>query len=248
VDEGGWEYAFAFGRKFKWHGPKWYNSFVRRRAWTRKRAKKREEDISADPHMLGGDYFVVQPASDRMSRRSQQSLTSSRGHSRRSSAMSSNIEMEETRPDIEDIETLLQTLRFSRIDREKLEATENYLKNAVDLPKLHEGMHEIMSLFVFQASRRLLLTRLMEIYDGTSKELEKSDTPALRERREALKEAMKHADEEVRKLAYWSDVKQMAESGESRGAVDSERGWNEEWQGVDKSGPAEPNRGKLPGS
>lgn len=155
--------------------------------------------------------------------------------------------MEQAKPDVEDLETLLDTLRFSRIDREKLEATENYLENALDLSNLQQEMHEIMSLFIFQASRRLLLSHLMTIYDDTNKALEQSDTPELRGRRDALKAALKHADEEVRKLAYWSDVKQMAERGESRGAVASDKGWRGEWQGVDQSGPAEPNRGKLPG-
>ena len=69
----------------------------------------------------------------------------------------------------------------------------------------------------------------------------------LRKRHEALKAAIKHADEEVRRLAYWSDVKQMAESGESQGAVDTDAGWQRGWEGVDQSGPSEPNSGKLPG-
>lgn len=248
MDEGGWEYSFAFSKKFSWHGSRWYNSFVRRRAWTRKRAKKRPEDLSADPHMENGDYFLVKPASERASRRSQQSLASSRAASRSSMARTSTVEMEQIKPDIDDLETLLETLRFARIDREKLEATENYLEHALDLSRLHEGMHEIMSLFIFQASRRLLLSNLMGIYDDTSQELDKKETPELRAKKDALKMAVKHADEEVRKLAYWSDVKQMAESGETRGAVDCEKGWRKEWQGVDQSGPAEPNHGKLPGS
>lgn len=248
VDDGGWEYSFAFSKKFRWHGAKWYNSFVRRRAWTRKRAKKKEEDISADPHMLNGDYFTVRPASERMSCRSQQSLASSRAPSKGSLAYTSSVETEQVKPDIEDLEMLLQTLRFSRIDREKIEAAENYLENALDLPNLHESMHEIMSLFVFQASRRLLLSHLMALYDDTNEALERKDASHLRERKDALKAALTHADEEVRKLAYWSDVKKMAESGESRGAIDVDKGWCDEWQGVDKSGPAEPNRGKLPGS
>ena len=248
VDEGGWEYSFAFSPMFNWHGARWYNSFVRRRAWTRKRAKKNEDDISADPHMLNGDYFNVRPASDQMSRRSWQSLASSRSPSKGNLAQTSSVEMEQAKPDIDDLETLLQTLRFSRIDREKLEATENYLENGLDLENLHREMHEIMSLFVFQASRRSLLSHLMAIYDVTNKALDKNSTPDLQRRRDALKEALKHADEEVRKLAYWSDVKQMAERGESRGAAACEKGWCDEWQGVDQSGPAEPNRGKLPGS
>lgn len=250
LDEGGWEYSFAFSNKFSWHPARWYNSFVRRRAWTRKRAKKREEDISADPHMENGDYFLVKPASSRRSarsQRSQRSLSSSRAPSKSSLGKETSIEMAEVKPDIEDIETLLETLRFARIDREKLEATENYLENAMDLSRLDEEMHEIMSIFIFQASRRLLLSHLMAIYDDTNKELEKKpDDADLKERKKALQAALTHADEEVRKLAYWSDVKRMAERGESKGAVDCDKGWCEDWEGVDQSGPEPPNRGKLP--
>ena len=108
-------------------------------------------------------------------------------------------------------------------------------------------MHEIMSLFIFQASRRVLLSRLMQIYDDTTRELESNSSSSdLKARRDDLRAAVKHADEEVRKLAYWSDVKQMAEGGESRGAVDGEKGWHDAWDGLDKSGPSEPNSGKLP--
>lgn len=245
MDEGGWEYSFAFSKKFSWHGARWYNSFVRRRAWTRKRAKKRAEDLIADPHMLNGDYFNVRPASVIRNPRSLPSLAISRVHSRTSlSDASSTEEMEQVKPKIENLETLLQTLRFGRIDREKLEATGNYLENAQDLSQLHEEMHEIMALFVFQASRRLLLGHLMSFYDDTKDALETNkDDAELREREASLRAALKHADEEVRRLAYWSDVKEMTEGGESRGAVAGDQGWHEDcWQGADQSGPAPPDK------
>ncbi|CAM1500789.1 Fc.00g099510.m01.CDS01 [Cosmosporella sp. VM-42] len=247
VDEAGWEYSFHFSKKFSWHSGKWWNSFVRRRAWTRKRIKKRPEDISSDPHMLNTDYFTVRPASEIHSHRSHGSIASSRIASRMSMSQMSGVETDEKLPDIENTETLMHILRAARIDREKLEAVENYLENATDLSQLQEEMHEIMSLFVFQASRRILLSRLMQIYDETTKQLEKKETPILKERKQSLKDAVKHADEEVRKLAYWSDVKQMAESGDIKDAVDTDKGWHEGWQGVDQSGGAQPNNGKLPG-
>lgn len=195
--------------------------------------------------MLNTDYFTVRPASDRK-RRSQASLASSRVPSKASMSQVSSMEVGSEKPDIDDIETLMQILRQARIDREKLEAVENYLEHAIDLSRLEEEMHDIMSLFVFQASRRLLLGRLMQIYDETTEQLEQHDTGELRNRRDVLKPAIKHADEEVRRLAYWSDVKQMAEGGESRGAVDGDKGWQNGWEGVDQSGPTQPNNGKLP--
>lgn len=195
--------------------------------------------------MLNADYFSIRPASER-THRSHGSVASSRAPSKLGTSQVSAVEIEEQIPEIEDVETLMQFLRQARIDREKLEAVENYLSHAIDLSQLQEEMHEIMSIFVFQASRRLLLSRLMQIYDETSDELEKKDAQELKDRKQALKDAVKHADEEVRKLAYWSDVKQMAEKGEINGAVDEDKGWHSGWQGVDQSGAAEPNNGKLP--
>jgi hypothetical protein len=152
--------------------------------------------------------------------------------------------------EIEDIETLLSVLRSSRIDREKREAVENYLNHAMDLGQLQDEMHEIMSSFVFQASRRQLLAHLMRNYDDTVRELEdeegKGKSVLLLTRKEALEAAVKHADEEVRKLAYWSDVKKMAEGGELRPSFDDEQAWYEAHAGLDRSGPSAPNMGKLP--
>ena len=249
MDEGGWEYSFAFSKKFSWHGATWYSSFVRRRAWIRKRARKRPQDMSADPHMLSTDYFVVRPASYQ-SHRSNGSVSSS--HAPSKSSMSQLSNSEEEQPDIEDIETLLRILRHARIDREKRQAVENYLANARDLPALQHEMHEIMSLFIFQAARRQLLSYLMRKHEETIEELgqeQSKDEEALLQRKEALDAAVKHAGEEVRKLAYWSDVKQMADSGELGDFTDAERGWHDAkaYQELDRSGPLEPNKGKLPG-
>lgn len=194
--------------------------------------------------MLNADYFVVKSASER-SHREHSSIASSRVVSGTSVSQLSGG-TEEKMPDIEDTETMMRSLRTARIDREKLEIMENYLEHAIDLSQLQDEMHEIMSIFVFQASRRILLTRLMQIYDESTKQLQKQETPELKSRNDALKDAIKHADEEVRRLAYWSDVKQMAESGEAKNAADTGKGWNKSWQGVDQSGGALPNCGKLP--
>lgn len=152
--------------------------------------------------------------------------------------------------EIEDIETLLSVLRSSRIDREKREAVDNYLEHAMDLSQLQDEMHEIMAIFVFQASRRQLLGHLMRKYDETVRKLEDNankDDKQLLEQKEALEAAVKHADEEVSKLAYWSDVKKMAERGETRLSLDDDQGWYDTHPGLDRSGPSAPNMGKLPG-
>ncbi|VUC24731.1 unnamed protein product [Clonostachys rosea] len=221
TDEGGWEYSFAFSKRFSWHGPRWYNSFVRRRAWTRKRAKKRPEDISADPYMENGEYFTVRPASDRTTCPSQRSLSSSRTPSRTNLSGVSSRESGHTTPDIEHLDTLIHKLHQSRIDREKLDATKNYLRNATDLGDLHSKMHEIMALFVFQASRRLLLSHIIQLYDESTKELETKDTVEVKERHEAVKSALKHADEEGEKVSSSLEAPRLqsaSDGGSTNGA------------------------------
>ncbi|KAL0942550.1 meiotically up-regulated 65 protein [Colletotrichum truncatum] len=244
MDQFGWEYSFMFSKKFSWHGPKWWNSFVRRRAWVRKRVKKKPEDISEDPHMLNSDYFTVTPANH--------SRASSVAGSHRESISKTSVQtsVTEDKPHIEDIWTLMAVLRASRIDREKIEAVENYLAHSKDnLEHLQDEMHDIMGIFVFQASRRLLLSRLTQIYDeAVSTEGEQHKSDELETRKKHLSAAIKHADEEVKRLSYWSDVKGLAENGEAKHAVEEGKGWDESWQGVDQSGPAHVNSGTLPGS
>lgn len=159
----------------------------------------------------------------------------------------SSVEPEQDRPDIEDIRMLLQVLRSARIDRERREAVENYVEHAIDLTELQHEMHEIMSLFIFQQSRRQLLSYLMQKHEETAKAWEEDKSLELKHRKEALDAATRHAEEEVCKLAYWSDVKQMAESGELRDVVDSCEGLGDDpWIGLDKSAPEPPRDGKMP--
>lgn len=238
VDRDGWTYSFAFSSKFSWHKARWWNSFVRRRVWIRKRVKK---DAAQDPHLLNPDYyFTVRPSSD-ISRDRSPSKASSRPGSRLSTGTADGEHAGQ--PAIEDADELLRVLRVCRIDREKIEAIENYLENARDdLGGLRDIMHEIMSLFVFQASRRVLLTRLTEVHDDAAGRRAEAAgaSPGLERRADNLAEAVRHADEEVRRLEYWSDVKGMAEEGDSKGAVDQKQGWDPSWRGVDRSGPSAP--------
>lgn len=193
--------------------------------------------------MLNPDYFTVRPASQRNSIGS--SLNSRRGSRSNMSQMSSSSSREKI--DISDIVTLMQTLRRARIDREKREAVESYLEHATDLDSLESEMHEIMSLFVFQASRRMLLCNLMTKYDEAQQELTKNESTELRQRKDALDAAVRHADEEVRKLAYWSDIKHMVANGESRFSAEGDRSaFYDTHEGIDDSGPLPPNKGKLP--
>lgn len=215
------------------------------------RAKRRPEDLPADPNLLAGvDYYKIHPLSvvgPPLSGSVSGSRVPSRVPSKVSMAQASSAGPDRERPDIEDMDMLLQALRSARIDREKREAIENYLDHAIDLSELQHGMHEIMSLFIFQQSRRELLSYLMQKHDEIAKAWEEDKSPELKRRKEALDAATKHAEEEVCKLAYWSDVKQMAESGELRDVVDSCEGLGSDpWQGLDKSAPEPPRNGKMP--
>lgn len=75
VDDDGWEYAYAFTSAavgiLPWHGNHaFFQSFVRRRRWLRRRIRVRDnrfrtvaegEDVRGRrlPHMLGQDYFTI---------------------------------------------------------------------------------------------------------------------------------------------------------------------------------------------
>ncbi|KAI1735465.1 hypothetical protein F4680DRAFT_305603 [Xylaria scruposa] len=247
ADSDGWEYSFMFAKKFSWHSPKWYNSFVRRRAWIRRRIKVNSGYQAMDEQSMNPAYFTVspkqrepspvtigseagRPSLDRHSRRSQGDTRRSRERSR------TDVDDTSTPPDVKTTEDLMVMFRQSRIDREKLEAVENYINNCTDdLLHLQDHMHEIMSMFVFQTSRKTLLARLTQLHDevASSKGKGKSATAP---KAKNLAEAIKHADEEVRRLEYWSDIKGMAEDGEAVRAVDPQKGWDSGWQGLDNSG------------
>ncbi|KAI0012314.1 hypothetical protein F4779DRAFT_84745 [Xylariaceae sp. FL0662B] len=238
TDSEGWEYSFMFSKKFSWHGPTCYNSYVRRRAWIRRRVKKDLGYEAYDPHQMNPDYFPValadahhgkSIATDDMERASvgQQFRDMKR----------EDQEDAKLQGDVRTANDLMTLLRKSRIDREKLETIENYIRHCSDdLLQFSECMHEIMSTFVFQASRKLLLTRLTKLYEEEVETQTGGKSPATNKKVENLNEAIKHADEEVRRLEYWSDIKGMAESGQAPNAADCSKGWNSGWEGVDKSG------------
>ncbi|KAI4864300.1 hypothetical protein F4820DRAFT_338072 [Hypoxylon rubiginosum] len=232
ADSDGWEYSFMFSKKFSWHGPKWYSSFVRRRTWIRRRIKK-AFGYEANGPIMGPDYFSVVPSKDaERGSVGQPIVRASRDIGR------GDEDETEAKPNITTTDELMAVLRRSRIDRERLDAAENYIENCSDeLQNLQDHMHEIMGLFVFQASRKLLLTRLIKLHDDEADTDHKGKSPVTRQKAENLAEAIKHADEEVRRLEYWSDIKGMADSGTSRGAVDCDSGWDKKWEGLDKSGP-----------
>lgn len=254
LDDDGWEYSFAFGKKISWHGPQWWNSYVRRRAWTRKRVKKHTSYQASQARMLTPEYFTIHAAERPSSSRATSIGASAMNRTSYGSLVPREVEENIVVEDIKDIASLMEVLRFARIDREKMEAVENFTAHGGDdLYYLQEYMHEIMRMFIFQASRRLLLTHLLKIFADASEEQKKAGEeeeidPAKKRRLEYLEEAVKHADEEVKKLEFWSDVKDMAEKGQTIGAADESKGWDKSWAGLDNSGPKDVISKKVPGT
>ncbi|KAF3761178.1 hypothetical protein M406DRAFT_267991 [Cryphonectria parasitica EP155] len=216
VDEDGWEYSFMFAKTFSWHSSKWYNSFVRRRAWIRKRMRRIPD--SSDPHMLNTEYFTVRPSTDT-------GRTGSKPSSRHSRASMSISSWALEKTDIEDMDTLMAILSRARIDREKIEAVENFLEHGEEeLVHLQHRMHDIMAIFVFQASRRVLLSNLNDLFNAAQEELKCNDTGRLQRRSNNLRAAIRHADEEVQTLEYWSDVRKLVKEGDTDAAADKSQG------------------------
>lgn len=131
-------------------------------------------------------------------------------------------------------------------------------------------MPQIMSLFVFQSSRRQLLAAITAAInskeeeeaegEGQQKEAgEEQREPASgggpvprRTRSSNLRAAAAAADAQVRRLEFWSDVKGVVRDGEAPLATGGRDGKAEgegvekgkwpaaEWEGVDQSGPGHP--------
>ncbi|KAF8471177.1 hypothetical protein BDZ91DRAFT_515670 [Kalaharituber pfeilii] len=269
VDDQGWMYSFSFNPYFSWHGNHvWFHSFVRRRRWLRKRVKVRPGGELPSPngdeaHGLNPDYFTIHSqqkhggpgstaaASWRMLRQS----ASVGGAGWGGNADDNEHEEEE---EITDVPQLMKRLRKCTLDREKIRAIDRFVEEGgVEITYLVERMPSLMSLLIFQDSRRKLLAHLNSAYYkaeeaftrdwSTADESHVSTSPTLptpysaeskrrqdERRLEALKEAVKVADQEVKKLEFWSDIKEVVVQGHSSGGQGK---WGEGWDGVDKSGP-----------
>ncbi|PUU72161.1 hypothetical protein B9Z19DRAFT_1069976 [Tuber borchii] len=258
VDEEGWTYSFSFNPVFSWHGNHvWFHSFVRRRRWLRKRIKmSHNPDFSSRegsrerPHGLNRDYFTIHSrhldgGSTRTGvgkRKQRRSVMEGSEWTGENAEMDDDLEEEGL---ITDIPKLLRVLKIARLDREKIEVVEKFLKDGgEEVAYLPERIPHIMSLMIFQASRRQLLKLLIAaadelmpsqplptastphaepsdllLADGSSTPqgpepqsgIQKTDQKAAGQRKyESLKKAIESAEQEVRRLEYWSDVKEVA--------------------------------------
>lgn len=177
VDEEGWQYSFTFSPSYAWHGTHpWFHSFVRRRRWLRKRIKIHGKTISntaniKDAHLLNADYFTIHASRDR-SRDSSAERTINNRASFLSNARSES-DSEQDSGDVSDILKLMMILKRARVDREKLWAVKAFLdQGGDDLFYLADKMGNIMSFFIYQASRQQLQSNLLQALENVKHQQE----------------------------------------------------------------------------
>ena len=246
VDDEGWEYSITFGGQGGWHGNHpWFHSFVRRRRWLRMR---RRRDIAhktkEKSHELTADYFTIHPKTLRPA-----SEDFSKVASTYLAKMEKQIEdeIDVEKMEIADIGSLDLALKKATVDREKLVAVRKFVDTGGDeLYYLSERMPGIMNMLVFQSSRRQLLTDLLAHFDQARRRRESlkdhmhSDTEGQQEHNDAARQAenlmraVQAADEQVKRLEYWSDIKSMAEGGRTlQDTVEGKGHWDDsKWQGL----------------
>lgn len=308
VDEEGWTYSFSFNPSFSWHGTHiWFHSFVRRRRWLRKRVKLHTHESGSAcgsregsrerPHGLNPDYFTIHSrvrsvaggttagGTAGVAKKPRRSVMEGAGWSWKDEDGDGKEDSEQLEEEgITDVPRLMSVLHNSRLDREKIEAVEGFLRDAgEEVSYLPERIPAIMSLMIFQASRRQLLSLLIaesekaeiEANSSTPPTPEPSTPPAplpptpsepttplseisatsqnallppspspfasapailitqdseptlptaeshlkarelARRKLETLKKAIAVAEEEVRRMEYWSDIAEMAVTGQT---------------------------------
>jgi len=130
VDEQGWQYSFMFQKKFAWHGTHpWFHSFVRRRRWLRKRIRKDPElalgKYQAAPEQgkrLNANYFLISPRGEDQA---QSELGERPGEQQPTDDL-----MDTLMSDIDDLPTLLRSLKYATVDREKINMVLTYMDKA----------------------------------------------------------------------------------------------------------------------
>lgn len=201
VDENGWMYNLNF-TKHHWHGHHiWYHSFVRRRRWLRKRKKVQSSDrVQRKLKNPAEDYFTIYSAShkDRQPRQD---------HSIDGVLHAEDEDDEEEVTKLENLGDFYERLRDCRLDREKIEALDNFLQNGTDLSALAGEMRRILGYLIFQQSKRQLLT-LLTI---RCQNLEKSHEG---DRHQCVQNAVDMAETLITQLEYWSDQVKLTKAEE----------------------------------
>lgn len=227
VDEEGWQYSFSFGRSWAWHGTHpWFHSFVRRRRWLRKRVKRtdtggKEKDGTLEAaHHLNADYFTIHSKARGRSPERTSNPDAQLARPVSFTSFRSTIEEELAPPEeISDIPSLLKALRLAKIDREKVDAVKEFISMGDDeLVYLEENMSKIMSMLVFQNSRRQILQSLKDSADEAQQHRDQHDAedrpegPKEKRKIDNLLKAAEAANKEIQGLEYWSDRKHVLQT------------------------------------
>lgn len=237
VDEEGWEYSFSFNKAYSWHGNHpWLFSFARRRRWLRKRVKinahpaeEKKKGRIDQAHLLNQDYFTIHaPRRDRS--RDSSVDRSTTNWSSYMNGRDHDSDDEQHLEEIINITELMKALRRARVDREKIAAVKAFLDHGSDeLFYLADSIPEIMSMFVYQTSRRQLQSYLLQSLDEATKSCaedsgkgkqKSNEDPATngeprRRKIDNLLKAVHAAGVHVSDLEFCSDLRARATSSET---------------------------------
>ena len=226
VDEEGWQYSLSFGRRFSWHGTHpWFHSAVRRRRWLRKRVKIAPHHATENKaHELSQDYFTIHSARRESSRGSSADRNTSARRSSFFGIRSVDDDSESEEEDITNVASLLTEMKETTIDRKKLDAVQNFVAAGGDeLSFLTDAVPEVLSMFMYQNSRRQMLAILENaVHEVKDQRKEKGKDPPPRSpgggilppantplRVEGLKKSIHAVHENIKEVEYFSDVRAM---------------------------------------
>ncbi|KHJ35790.1 putative meiotically up-regulated 65 protein [Erysiphe necator] len=207
----GWEYSFAFHGKFSWHKCKWWNSFVRRRAWVRKRVRRKDHNGNDNLYAFDSEYFTVNPV--KFSQRNPASSVLGTDCCESYLLFGKHQVEDEAPKQISNFEKLTKVMKTARIDREITEAVENFTQNREEnYLLLKDQMHKIMHLFIFQASRRILIFVILKQLRMALDKRKNSGQFESEEKQDQIKfldAALKAAKGESDNYEYWSEKKKL---------------------------------------
>lgn len=199
VDENGWTYNINFTRHH-WHGHHmWYHAFVRRRRWLRKRRKKvtahrvgqQQRDLVSDNSTMYSSMYGVNRPSSRLGGKKDVSKN--------------NDDSDEEYVELENFGEFFAALRSARLDREKLDAVDNFLRHGKELSALAGEMKHILQFMIFQESRCQLLALLAQRCQEMEKHHSETKDEEYAERHQCVLDAIDMADTLISKLDYFSD-------------------------------------------
>jgi hypothetical protein len=232
VDEEGWQYSFTFSLRFAWHGTHpWYHSFVRRRRWLRERVKRREtgcretEDVVMQAQILDGDQFTHNVSTIRAEMPKVGPESAPANYMRSMTSREEDTEAEVPQDQVRDILTLMDKLKNSTVDRERIDAIKHFIdQGGEELIHLQEKVSpnspksrcfnvanslkipDIMSIFLFQTSRAQLLDFLWDAIDSIP---ENPTDEEMERKRNSLFSAIAAAEDYLSGLEWWIDNKDV---------------------------------------